>query len=449
MHTRLYSWGKNVKVSAQMHNIAQNPRVRTAAGMGFFWLSAFYFVYCIRPEDWITPLSFIPLAKITGVAAFLALLFGASKGKRKLRDLPAESFYLLAMIAVLMLSSMVSPVWKGGAVSRTLDFSKVYIVWVLTFLLVTDLPKFRKIVYIQAAAVPLICLISIIKGRNTPRLDGVLGGIYSNPNDLAFAIVLSLPFCFMFLLSTRSKLKKLIWAVGMLVMAKALFMTASRGGFITLVVAGAVCLWHFGVKGKRLYLIAITGLVAVILFATAGATLKDRFASLWSDDLDSDQQRSAQASYEQRQYLMEKAVEGITHYPILGMGTRNFEVYSGVWREVHMTYMQIAAEGGITSLILFLLFFARGFKNLRILRKRKDLPQDVRLFTGALHGSLVGFVVGACFSPEAYQFFPFFAVAYTSALLAYVREADRAAALQPQSAPVPGALKAGRVPVTT
>ena len=440
-----------MKLSAKMHNLAEDSQVRAAAGMGFFWLSAFYFVYCIRPEDWIHPLSLIPLAKITGIAAFLALLFGAAKGKRKLRDLPPESFYLLAMIAVLMVSSLLSPVWKGGAVSRTLDFSKVYIVWVLTFLLVTDLAKFRKIVYLQAAAVPLICVISIIKGQNTPRLDGVLGGIYSNPNDLAFAIVLSLPFCFMFLLSTRSGLKKLIWAAGMLVMAKALFMTASRGGFITLVVAGAVCLWHYGVKGKRLYLIVATGLAGVILFATEGATLKERFATLWSDDLENSQQRSAYGSYEQRRYLMDRAVEGILEYPVLGMGTRNFEVYSGVWREVHMTYMQIAAEGGIPSLILFLLFFARGFKNLRILRKRKDLPVDIHLFSGALHSSLVGFVVGACFSPEAYQFFPFFAVAYTSALLAYVRETDRVAALQPQGAPapVPGRLKAGRMPVTT
>jgi len=31
----------------------------------FFWLSAFYFVYCARPEDWIPGLAYIPLAKFT------------------------------------------------------------------------------------------------------------------------------------------------------------------------------------------------------------------------------------------------------------------------------------------------------------------------------------------------------------------------------------------------
>jgi hypothetical protein len=37
---------------------------------------------------------------------------------------------------------------------------------------------------------------------------------------------------------------------------------------------------------------------------------------------------------------------------------------------------------------------------------------------------MVGFVVGALFAPEAYQFFPYFAVAYTSTLLAIIREQE-------------------------
>jgi O-antigen ligase len=90
-----------------------------------------------------------------------------------------------------------------------------------------------------------------------------------------------------------------------------------------------------------------------------------------------------------------------------------------------MTYLQIAVEGGIPSLILYLLFFWRGFRNLKYLLKRKELDPDLKLFTGALHASLIGFAAGALFSPEAYQFFPYFAVAYTSALLAFVKENDK------------------------
>jgi len=397
--------------------------------MAFFWLSAFYLVYCARPEDWLAGIGLLPLAKITGIAAFGAFLFGAGKGRRKFSELPLESYLLLAMIVILMVSSMLSPIWKGGAISRTMDFAKVWVVWALTFLLVTDLPKFRRIVFIQAVSVPLICALSIVKGRHSIRLDGVLGGIYSNPNDLAFAVALSFPLCLMFFVTTRTRFRKVLWAGGMLVMGSALFMTASRGGLITMVFTGAVCLWHFGVRGKRLYLIVITGVAAVALLMVEGKTMQQRFVTLWSDDnLQTREQYRALSSFEQRQFLIDRAVEGIKEYPILGIGTRNFETYSTVWLEVHMTYLQIAVEGGIPSLVLFLLFFFCGFTNLRKLMKRKDLSPEIKLFTGALQSVMVGFVVGALFAPEAYQFFPFFAVAYTSVLLAYVRENDRAKA---------------------
>jgi hypothetical protein len=84
--------------------------------------------------------------------------------------------------------------------------------------------------------------------------------------------------------------------------------------------------------------------------------------------------------------------------------------------------LQIAVEGGIPVLVLYLLFFFRGFANLRALGAFKNLDRETVLFFGALKSSLIGFVVGACFAPEAYQFYPYFAVCYTSVLLAMTKE---------------------------
>jgi hypothetical protein len=81
-------------------------------------------------------------------------------------------------------------------------------------------------------------------------------------------------------------------------------------------------------------------------------------------------------------------------------------------------------EGGIPALVIYLMFFYCGFKNLRIMRKAKGLDEHTVLFVGALHSSLIGFVVGASFAPEGYQFFPYFAVAFTSTLLATLKERD-------------------------
>ncbi len=396
------------------------PGKQTLPG-AFFWLSAFYVVYCARPEDWIPGLDYIPLAKITGFLTLIAFLLSLGRTRRGFRDLPKEGYYLLAMTVLLLVSAVFSPVWRGGALSRTLDFSKVYIVWILTFLVVDDFKRLLRLIFIQTASVALICVVSVAKGHSQPRLDGVLGGIYSNPNDLAFAIVLSLPFCFAFFMASRSNLRKVAWLFSMLVMLVAVFLTASRGGFITLVIAGAVCLWHFGVKGRRFYLIVVAGLLGAVLLVTAGRHVMDRFLAI-SGDVSTKDEGRAYGSFEQRKFLMEKALEGIAHYPVLGVGVRNFPIYSTVWRDVHMTYLQIAVEGGIPAGILYIMFFYGGFRNLKKLQRRNGENPTKVLFVGALHSSLVGFVVGALFAPEAYQFFPYFFVAYSSVMAAISRE---------------------------
>jgi len=396
----------------------------------FFWLSAFYLVYCARPEDWIPGLKYIPLAKITGIFAFLGLLASAGRTKRGFRDLPREAKYFFGIVCLLFISAVLSPVWRSGALLKTVDFSKALVAWMLTYLLITTFGRLRRIIFIQAVSVAVIAVVSVLKGRSTPRLEGVIGGIYSNPNDLAFAIVLTLPFCFAFLLNTTSIPRKAAWVAAMLAMCAALFMTASRAGFIDLVVTGTVCLWIFGVKGKRIHLIVIAALVALVVGVAAGGRLKDRFLAISGTDLENKVDLSAYGSYEQRRFLMVKSVEGIVHDP-LGLGMGNFTVYSGTWREVHVAYLQIAVEGGIAALVLYLLFFARGFANLRELRRMPGYDPEMTLFSGALYGSLVGFIVGAFFAPEAYQYFPYFGVAFTSVLLAIAKERE------PSSVPPP------------
>jgi O-antigen ligase len=411
--------GDQITQTAEMPAWQKRIRGVDPTKSAFFWLSAFFVVYCARPEDWIPGLNALPCAKITAVLAMWGFFTALGRTKRTLKDVPQEGKLLLALIVVYFVGGILSPIWKGGAISHTIDYSKVWVAWMLTFLLITSFERLRRIIFIQAASVAMICTISIIKGHSQPRLEGVIGGIYGNPNDLAFAIVLTLPFALAFLVTSKGAFKKVLWALALLPMMGALFLTASRAGFIDLVISGTLTMWHFGIRGKRPGLIAAVALAGVLLGAAAGGKLYDRFEALSGD---STTDESAYGSYKDRMYLMERALDGIEHYPIFGVGDNNFVTYSLIWHEVHMTYLQIAVEGGIPALILYLMFFRCGFKNLQIMRKAKDLDEHTVLFVGALHSSLIGFVVGALFAPEAYQFFPYFAVAFTSTLLATLRE---------------------------
>jgi O-antigen ligase len=402
-----------------------NPKTKKdGLGFAFFWLSGFYLVYCLRPEDWIPGVRYLHIAKITGILAILGLIASLGKTRRGFQDLPREATYLLIIMIILIPGALFSPVWMGGAITQTIEFGKVYIAWVLTFLLITTIPKLKRIIFIQTACVGVVCAVAIVKGHDIPRLDGVLGGIYGNPNDLAFAIVLSLPFALALLLTARGMFRKGLWLCAMLIMVTAMFLTASRAGFITLIISGAVCLWHFGIKGRRPQLIVGAVLIGGIILALAGGRLKDRFFAL-NGDVQNRVEQGAYGSYEERRFLMLKSLEGIEHHPILGIGVHNFTVYSTRWKEVHNSYLQIAVEGGIPVLILYFMFFFRGFKNLKRLRRTRDLDPETKLLVGALHSSLIGFLVGAFFAPEAYQYFPYFAVAYTSVLFAIVEEREQ------------------------
>jgi hypothetical protein len=104
---------RNILIEAKeqvREGVAPLPKKEGLSG-AFFWLSAFYFVYCARPEDWIPGLAYIPLAKFTGLFAFVALLLSAGRTKRRFRDLPQEGRYLVALVCLLIPSALLSPVW--------------------------------------------------------------------------------------------------------------------------------------------------------------------------------------------------------------------------------------------------------------------------------------------------------------------------------------------------
>src|SRR4029077_1700214 len=121
--------------------------------MAFFWLSAFFVVYCARPEDWIPGLKLFPLAKITAILAIWGLFTSLGRTKRTLKDLPQEATLLLTMIGLLYVGAFLSPVWKGGARKCTIYCFKIYIWWGFVFPLVSPFDRLRGIGFIQVISV--------------------------------------------------------------------------------------------------------------------------------------------------------------------------------------------------------------------------------------------------------------------------------------------------------
>ena len=76
----------------------------------------------------------------------------------------------------------------------------------------------------------------------------------------------------------------------------------------------------------------------------------------------------------------------------------------------------MSSEGGVLAFLLYIMILWRGFANLAATKRLSRSAEDRRILAGALRASLVAFVFGSFFASEAYQFFPYFFVAYTTAL---------------------------------
>lgn len=397
----------------------KRPRHKQQLGEAYISLLLFMVVYCARPEDWIPGLSSVPLAKIAGVLALVAFLLSLDQIRQRL---PREVIFVVLLTGQLFLTVPMSSVWRGGALNTTLDFAKVVLVVLVMVMAVNTLARLRQLLFIQAASVAAISAVAVWKGRVLGgRLEGVLNGNYSNSNDLAVSIVISLPLCLALLYLSKSAVWRAAWALAMAIMAYATLLTGSRAGFIALAVAVSVCLWEFAIRGRRMYLVALAAGLGAILLISSGSTLGDRLRETFSSGDPSSS--TAYTSSQQRQQLLWRSLEITAKHPLFGVGPGNFPIVSGSWHVTHNSYTQMSSEGGIPALIFYVTILWYGFRNLERTRKFSTGNAQVKLLAGALRASLAGFVVGSVFASYAYQFFPYFLVAYTTVLLRIARGA--------------------------
>jgi len=396
----------------------------TKATLAYRALVCFSFIYFVRPEDFISVLNFVPLGKIAGGLSLLALVFGVkSKDRGKL---PLECKVLVALF-VQMLLTVPFAYWRGGAFDTVVyKFSKAVIAALLIALVVTKVNELRKLLYIQSAAVAAITVASLfVRHTVDGRLMGIQKGILENPNDLAINIAINFPLCMAFMFAAKGGLRKVAWAIGLISMLYAVVATYSRSGMIAMVITAIICVWEFGVKGRRVMLLMSAAIIGVISLGLVLVTPKylARMETLIHETPEGTQGRGtleshAQGSVEAREELLKDSLKTALHHPIFGVGPGNFPVVSGQWHVAHNTYTEIAAEAGFPAIFLFLWVLVASMRKIRRVRKLPGyaLNGDIRLWTGALGAAMAAYLAGAAFASTEYNLFPYFMVGYICAL---------------------------------
>lgn len=385
-------------------------KLSTMQGVSYFAVLLFSVIYFARPEDWIPGARDIPVAKIVGALALGTFLLNLLV--RAKLNVSRGVLLLLALFGQLCLAVPFSA-WKGGSFNLVYEFSKIVLIVLLLVHAVDTFPRLRQLIFVQAVAVIAISGVSLInKTLVAGRMNGSIGGIYDNPNDLAANISLAMPFCFAFLQATRNIVKKGFWLCTILLLSYALVATFSRGGFLAMLAATASSLWYIGAKARRSrrLLLVLPFVICVALLGAMRADYGTRIQSILDPTLDQ------YGSYVARQGLLKRSLELAAKHPLLGVGPGQFQQYSGNWHVAHNSYTELAAEAGLAAFIIFIWMLMYSFDRVARISVNREFDPDTRLFAGALSASFVALFVVAFVSSVEYLILPYFLVGYSIAL---------------------------------
>ncbi|QEL15433.1 O-antigen ligase family protein [Limnoglobus roseus] len=213
-------------------------------------------------------------------------------------------------------------------------------------------------------------------------------------NGAALMLCLGVPLCYF---AWEFTVKWYRWCFLLLipVIMHAVLSTYSRGAMISMLMAAPVFMLF---SQKRRFLLLVYLGIAVMLPFMAGKEIQDRFFSV--------EQREMDDSYRSRLVSWGIAWDIALEYPIFGVGVRNsnaemFERGADmIGRTIHSQYFQIAADSGLSAMIIYLGVLASTFycilrASIRVWNRTDFESRRVRAMLGGITCSLISFVIGA------------------------------------------------------
>src|SRR6266511_2738138 len=391
---------------------------------GKHWL-AFAGVYLFtlmlyaRPNDLFPALGDFPLVKIVSISVLLIYIGSKISAGEKLSvwTLEMTMLVVIAVLGLLLMPIAASP-------KQSMDMlTDIYLKTVIIFILMVNLIDTRqrifsmwKLVVICGAALGVGAIRSYMKGEfavKGVRIEGLVGGMFENPNDLATALDLLLPFAVALTLISKG-LSRLFYLVCAAVLAVGVLFTLSRGGFLGLIASSGVLLWKLG-HWRRLKTTLGVALICGILLAVMPGGYGARIVTIFNNE--QDQTGSAQ----ERRELLERAASIAISRPIVGVGMGNFHIYSIREKAAHNAYLEIAAELGVMGLIAYLILILAPLRSLhRIERQTRGMrtkrEREMYWLSVSIQAAFIAYMVCSFFASIQYLWYLYYTAAYAVAL---------------------------------
>lgn len=404
--------------------------LRRAHGLTYAGLLLFTFVLFYRPYEYVplpATLAFW-LATLTLVIYFPAQL--GAEGNLTAR--PRE----VNLVLLFCLAGLVSvPFAKESMAEAWASFSNIFIRAILIFLVIVNVVRTERrlrwllLLALGSGVVMAAGAMSdFAAGRLTVegyRVEGRIGGIFENPNELALHLVTLLPIAAALAVGSRGFLKKAIYGAAALLMVAGTVITYSRGGFLAMAAVFFVLAWVLGRKNRFAVVVGAL-LLTVLLLIVAPGGYGARILSIYDHRLD------AFGSADARQQLLMSSIIVALRNPLFGVGMGNFVFVSPRSMEAHNAYTQVASEMGAFGFAVYALYIVTPLRRMfAVARESFEARRTSRYYYLAvgLAASLVGYMVASFFGSFAYYWNIYYLVGY-AVCLRRLYEAEQAKAAE-------------------
>ena len=369
-----------------------------------------------------------------------------------------------ALTCWLMVTTITSQ-WRGGSFMTITNFwIPSYACVLLVPSLVATLDHCRKACYALAFSLIPILWATVAFQAQVQGRDGTFFGTLGNPNDLAFSLLLLIPFA-VFVITNESLLS---WKTGVCGFAivyaliKAL-KTGSRAGLLTIV----ICFVILFVSGKMKTKVAMLGVAVLFAAISVAAVPRDiwlRYATLFSGTSGeagmSADEYSAVESTRSRKLLFQESVRLMVEHPLFGVGPGIFSAALAseqkqlgqhqTWHEAHNSFTQLGCEAGLPALGFYVAALLYCMKRtIRIYRRTRGDPNQIVIcrMAAILAMALCIFIIFGAFGTYSYTFqFPVLAGLVQAFYVCASKEMKTAAVIVPARLQTRSAAPTSRLP---
>jgi O-antigen ligase len=297
-------------------------------------------------------------AMVIAIAALAMMVIELGQLRQSFKLMWPQSAMVLAFFGACIISTPTA-IWPGHAFDETLEVGKIILVYLLLENVVTSESRLRRIMFtlVIGGIFPAVGTISHYKeGILLEQSRAAWRGIFGNPNEVAYALIVLVPLALMLASKSRWPIRIGLWLI-LAVYMVAIFVTFSRGGLIALF--GVVALIGWKQKSAAIRVAMAAGLIGgFVVIGMFWARSSGGFSNMRQD-----------GSVQERMVTLEAGMRMFLRNPLLGIGPGDssiaYALYAGKDTNnchchdqlvVHNAYIQVLAELGLAGAIPFMLF---------------------------------------------------------------------------------------------